>query len=801
MALASNLRRSKPFWVAAQLTTALLLLVGARSEKDAYGAPALRYQVSQRGDVAVFGNTLGYDCRTVIPKPTVGNVDTGACGANTDDNDIDILWRADEPAAGQATASTTITPDMARSTAVLKLPAGAFTSYARIYWSAVAPKGSVSPAAAIVIERPGVFMKTVPADTSGQIDVLAAGTHYQQSADITSLVQLYGPGAYRVSGVVSISPVNQADQLLFAAWSTVVFYTLKTDPPRSLALFEGFDEITGASGISTTLSNFLVPQTGYDAKLSVVGYQGDPDATGDRISVNGTLLTDTQNPLTNFFNSTHTYLGQAVSNAGDFPQTNGLPGSMSGMDIDTVDITPLVKMGDKSLAISVSTTNDTFFMGSLTGSVASLTEVFANTQLDYTDISNPGGSVRPGDKLQFTATVPNTGTDTSVDTYVTIPLPVGLTYVPGSIMVINGPNPGSRTDKIGDDPAEYDPVTRTIKVRIGNGASPTKGGSIGVNDTPPIIQYQATVDPGANGTDIMTGGVVTSSGMVGSTQGVPPANWNTGSIVTPLDGPNKGVPIFYPNHPLTIPVRECQTNLDCPTMKPRCDVANARCTNACVTDNDCKGVGIGQICTPAKVCGCGKDADCLSNSCDTGAKQCRIPNVDLSITVKTSPNPPQPGEPVKHVITVTNNGPDTAPPGVSVIYSVPPGGTITNIEPGPGWQCNQAGRTITCTYSGSIPPSTNAPPVTITVTPDPGSKTVDVNTTVKSPGSSDPDPSNNTVTRSDLIGGPGVPLDQLAGGGFSCNIGGTDRAQGVALFAMLAMLALGLRRRRYGAER
>ena len=274
MALTSNLRRSKPFWVAAQVTTALLLLVGARSEKSAEAAPAMRYQVTQRGDVVVFGNTLGYDCRTVIPKPTAGNVDTGACGANTDDNDIDLLWRSDEPAAGQATASTTITPDMARSTAVLKLPTGSFTSYARIYWSAVAPKGSVSPAAAVLIERPGVFSKMVPAETSGQIDVLAAGTHYQQSADITSLVQLYGPGAYRVSGVVSVSPVNQADQLLYASWSTVVFYTLKSDPPRALALFEGFDEITGASGISTTLSNFLVPTTGYDASPGAITSTG-----------------------------------------------------------------------------------------------------------------------------------------------------------------------------------------------------------------------------------------------------------------------------------------------------------------------------------------------------------------------------------------------------------------------------------------------------------------------------------------------------------------------------------------------
>ena len=568
-----------------------------------------------------------------------------------------------------------------------------------------------------------------------------------------------------------------------------------------MTLFEGFDEVTGATAVSATLSGFLVPQAaGYDAKLAVVAYQGDLDATGDRISVNGTLITDALNPATNFFNSSHSYLGQPVSTTGDLPQLSGQPGSLSGIDIDTIDITSLVKSGDRMLSIAVSTTNDAFFLGTLAGSVSTLKPIFSESRLDYTDLTNPGGSVRPGDKLQFTVTPPNTGSDTSIDTYVTVPLPPGLTYVPGSLKVVTGPSPGPRTDTPGDDAAEYDPVTRTIKIRIGGGATPTKGGSVATTDTPPVIQFQTTVDPSANGKDIAATGVITGTGMVGSTQGVPATSWNTGSVLTPLDGPNKGVPIFYPNRPVLISVRECQTNLDCPLMKPRCDVSMAKCTNQCMVDSDCKGVGIGQICTTAKVCGCNQDSNCLSNNCDTAARQCRIPNVDLSVKVRTLPNPPQPMQPVTHVITVTNNGTDPAPPGTVVIYTVPPGGTITKLEPGPGWQCSQVDRTISCTDSGSIPPFTSAPPIRITVTPDPAAKTVDIDTSVRNPGANDPDLSNNTVNRSDGIGGEAVPFDQFAGGGFSCNIGGTDRAQTTALFAMLAVLALGLLRRRRGAE-
>ena len=782
--------------------TALLSLCGLQG-RPAHADPALRYQVAQRGDLVLFGNTLGFDCRQTVPKPVVGTVDVTMCGANTDDIDLDVLWSSDTPTTGSATAGTSVAPGMARSTAVLGLPAGAVVTYARLYWSAEGPKGSVTPGAAVQVERPGIFSKSISADGTGQIDISGLfGTHYQQTANITDLVQSYGAGAYRISGLAIADPMNQADQLFYAAWSVVVFYRLPSQPPRSLTVFDGFDEVTGSVSVNATLKDFLVPNTGFDAKLGVVGYEGNFDATGDRLAVNGTLLQDALNPPSNFFNGTRSALGQPLSTGGELPQMSGQPGSMNGIDLDVVSITDRVKAGDKSITIAASTTNDTYFIGALAGSVATLQPIFSDSQIDYQNPSNPGGSVRPGDKLNLVVTLPNTGTDTSVDSFVTIPIPPGLTYVPGSIQVVGGGSPGSKTDNAGDDPAEYDPTTKTVKIRFGNGASGTKGGSVMTSDTPPVVQFQVTVDPSSNGKDIPVSGVVTSSGMVGSMQGIPPASWNTGSMLTPLDGPNKGTPIFTPNRPLNIPVRECASNLDCPIAKPRCDTSMFRCTSGCQTDADCKGFGIGQVCTAAKVCGCNQDSDCLSNSCDVSAKSCHIPSTDISITVTTRPNPPQPEQPVTHVITVTNNGPDPAPPGVTVVYTVPPGGTITEVTPGPGWSCQQMARTIECNYSDVIPPNTSAPKITIVVVPDKGQPSLDVNVAVKTPGSSDPNLDNNSVVRTDVLGGPALPEDQLAGGGCSCDMQGNanSRSQGAALLALLFATALVLRRRRLGGE-
>lgn len=803
---ADTLLRPHKFGVAASLAMALLSLIGAQSNL-ANAAPALRYQVAQRGDMVIFGNTLGYDCRASVPKPIVGSVDITACGMNTDDIDSDVLWSSDTPANGSATASNSIMTSQARTSAVLTLPAGAMVTYARLYWSAEGPKGAITPGATVTLERPGIFTKSVAADSTALLDLVGLpGTHYQQTADVTELVQSYGPGAYRLGNVLLIDPVNLADQLFYAGWSVVVFYRLPSKPPHNLSLFDGFDEITGTTSVKATLNNFLVPNTGFDAKLGVIGYEGNFDSTGDRISVNGTELTDVLNPPSNFFNGTRSVLGQPVTTAGDLPQMSGQPGSMSGIDIDVVDVTSRVKAGDKSIEVLATATNDSYFLGVFAGSVSTLQPVFSDSQIDGSNLTNPGGSTRPGDKMQITVTLPNTGTDTSVNSYVTIPLPPGVTYVPGSITFGNGPNAGPKTDAGGDDQAEYDPATRTVKVRFGTGANGTKGGNVAITDPPPVVNFQVTVDGSANGTDVKITGVVTAGGLVGSMQGIPPGTWNTGSILTPLDGPGKGVPIFVPNRPLTVPIRECQVNLDCPLTKPRCDTAMFKCSNSCGVDADCAGLGVGQICTSAKVCGCNTDGNCLSNSCDVGAHSCRIPNTDLTVTVTTSPNPPQPKEPLTHIITVTNNGPDPAPPGVTVIYTVPPGGTIKEITPGPDWQCKQVSRTITCTYGGTIPPSSSPPKIRIVVVPDDGRTTVDINTTVKTPGSNDPNPANNTVTRTDLLGGDPLPELQLAGGGCSCDMRAsaspTSQAQGAAMLALCAMAGLLMfRRRRHGAER
>ena len=77
-----------------------------------------RARIDQHGDFVILGNSMGWDCASTGANPLVGIV--GYCGAFVADTAPDILWRSDD-ANGSATAGIAITPDLARTTAMLSL--------------------------------------------------------------------------------------------------------------------------------------------------------------------------------------------------------------------------------------------------------------------------------------------------------------------------------------------------------------------------------------------------------------------------------------------------------------------------------------------------------------------------------------------------------------------------------------------------------------------------------------------------------------------------------------------------------
>jgi uncharacterized repeat protein (TIGR01451 family) len=363
--------------------------------------------------------------------------------------------------------------------------------------------------------------------------------------------------------VNSVNIVDLISNNSFAGWWMVVFYQLNTDPPRNLALFDGFDNVANNAPQNLTLSGFFVPPAFTNAKLGIVTFEGDNSITGDSFSFGpAPALTDGNNPANNFFNGTHSYMGMPVTTVGDLPQLAGTPQSMSGVDIDVVDVTNKLTAMQTSVPISATSTGDNYYLAGFVTSIPTFKPDFSTSQKTAVDLN--GGSLLPGDVVEYTIAVTNTGNDTSIGTIMTDPLPMGVTYVPGTISISAGANMGGKTDATMDDQCEYDGGTRTITCRLGTMADATNGGQMVVGESTTVV-FRVTVDLTASGT-ILNQATITASGLLGA-----PAD------DTPTDGngvANGGQP------PTEILIEECDTDANCKAPKPYCKVAAT--PNVCV---------------------------------------------------------------------------------------------------------------------------------------------------------------------------------------------------------------------------
>jgi uncharacterized repeat protein (TIGR01451 family) len=576
--------------------------------------PLLRHQQEVRGDVVVFGSTLGFDCGAGV-LPASG---TASCAGetNTTDTAPDLYWR-------DGVANASITATQARTSATLSLPAGAKVTYARLYWSAL--KAGAAPDTNATLDFLGGPQQTINADDTW---VLPYGLpahpdwyYYQASGDATPFVTKWGAGDFRVSDVEALPLAGQGFDIdrAFSAWTLVVFYERASDELRNLALFDGFTAIDpgqGQGSAEVTLSGFLT-FPGFSARMSAIAYEGDAIYSGDHFTVNGAQLTDALNPADNFFNSSRTFLGQPTSGAYDVPKLTGAPGSMAGYDLDTVDVTSRLSAGDTTAKVGADSTLDIFFLGGFVTSIQSLAPDFNHFAKSAKDLN--GGAVLPGDIVEYTLTATNEGNDPSANSRITDVLEAGIELVPGSIEVLEGGNAGLKTDGPGDDEAEYDAAQRLVTIRVGAGATASQGGSIPVNGTVKVrFQVKVTANKGSveNQADVLAAGKAGALEKKWSSDADPDAIGSQSTVIT---------------------IDECDSDDECSGDKPHCDLTLHACTG-CTSDADCTDPAQ-PACQPSGACGeCSQSNQVLCKddtpACNTGVGICVLctlgPNGDAS---------------------------------------------------------------------------------------------------------------------------------------------------------------------------
>ena len=176
--------------------------------------------------------------------------------------------------------------------------------------------------------------------------------------------------------------------------------------------------------------------------------------------------------MTNFFNSTVGPLG-AVFTAKNPNYQNQL-----GYDSDLMAANGVLPNGATATTMRLSTNGDTYYPAALTFTTDLYAPVLEGNSFAKTVVDVDGGATLPGDQLEYTLTLRNTGNDSATQTVVRDTLPANLNFVAGSLSVLSGPNAGAKTDAAADDQAEYVAASRSIVARLGAGATSAVGGTL-----------------------------------------------------------------------------------------------------------------------------------------------------------------------------------------------------------------------------------------------------------------------------------------------------------------------------------
>jgi gliding motility-associated-like protein len=489
----------------------------------------IRYQTTQKGGIRYISNTA-------VTCSGVG------CGAG----------RAEVPPAGTSTdngftaAYVDIDADgttFSSSSDSISLPLCSQISWAGLYWG-----GEMDNTGANYATRNQVKLKV----NSGAYTALTASSlqdnnigfnTYHCFRDITSIVSAAGTNArFTIANVA----VRTGGTNRFGGWTIVVVYKNDLQPMRNLTVFNGLSNVSGSNPITdVTVSGFLTPLSGpVTFEVGNLTYDGDRSSTGDQLMFNGgsgfVNISDAVNPLNDIFNSTLSYNGVQKTTPFINPSyTNSL-----GLDADIFIPNNATKnfIGNSATSATLRlTTGGETYLTQVVSMAIDVYEPDLRAACRVLDLN--GGSVLPGDILEYTIVGKNIGSDPAVNVYITDTLEFNAVYVPGSLTITSGPNIGVKTDVAGDDQAEYTAANKTLKIRIGTGANGTTGGQ--VNNSPlgtdsTQIKFRATAT-----TDcviLQCDNIINNRAYIFGTGNVSGNNWGNGSNPDIFDGSGCPVP-------------------------------------------------------------------------------------------------------------------------------------------------------------------------------------------------------------------------------------------------------------------
>ena len=461
----------------------------------------LVYSENLKGGTAIFGNTLLHIVRLSDNLVDTLKMNSNRATGNTDyGNDLENMLNIDvdgNTGAGVVTRNS--------SSADLILPKGSTIKFARLYWG-----GRINTKEYDLKETSNQTVK-LRKDDGAYTDVkaliidtieIARNVHqYQAYADVTSFIAQNKGGTYTI-GNVPLTTGSVGNGGNHGGWTIVVVFENMAEAYNSVRVYDGFRKIYG-SGLNITsniiLTGLNVPSgtlVAKDAKMSVLAWEGDGNLGGDFLKINNTSFSNLTNPFDNPWNGTITNNGIHVTTKNP-NYTNNM-----GIDIDMFDVGTgyNIKPNDQTVSLEFGTKADQYFPGLFTFSIKMKDP--SVSLITLVSDANSNGQAEAGELLTYTLKGKNVGIGNANLIELIDTLPSTVTYVPNTLKVIQSPGitPGLKTDLTGDDVADYisNGSIKTIKLRIGNGASALSGGFLAEGETYEV-QFQVTVNEPAKG--------------------------------------------------------------------------------------------------------------------------------------------------------------------------------------------------------------------------------------------------------------------------------------------------------------
>ncbi len=454
----------------------------------------IRFGVTQKGGITMIGNAAAGCGATsgngscLSHACTTAHAEAAPNGVGVDNDFVQNYVDIDADAATFMSSSDS-----------LALPNCSLISFAGLYWAAGgetgAPDGShwATRASCKLKVNNGAYT-TLTATGANQYNNNQGYKSYHNFVNITSIVQAAGRNARYTVADMPLLNDNTAGNTgnsvnRWGGWAIVIVYRNDLMSMRNLTVFNGLTNVSSPGNTVTDipLSGFLTPPTGpVRLELGLVAFDGDRGAViqscssnfkGDSLLFNGAgtfkPISDALHPQNDVFNST-------ISNNGVMnPYRNPLYGNTLGHDVNIFvpDNTAKLYIGNNATSCTIrqKTGGETY----LTQVVTSTIDVFEPDDrggLSVVDLN--GGTVVAGDTLEYTASIKNIGSNPSINTYIVDTFPINCIYVPGSMNITFGPNAGVKTDNLGDDQGEYFSAAKSLRIRIGTGATNVAGGTI-----------------------------------------------------------------------------------------------------------------------------------------------------------------------------------------------------------------------------------------------------------------------------------------------------------------------------------